>query len=142
MEYGFEYEPTLALGSGLGLVIYLAVMIIMIAAYWMVFTKAGKAGWLSIIPIVNLAVMLEIIMRPVWWLVLYLVPFVNIVIHLIVTLDTARAFGKGAGFGLGLFFLPLIFYPMLAFGSAQYEYGAAPAPAVPATAVPPAPPTV
>jgi hypothetical protein len=111
-----------ALGSGVGLVIYFAVLIVMVAAYWKVFTKAGKAGWLSIIPIINLAIMLEIVKRPVWWLVLYLVPFVNIVVHVIVTLDTARAFGKGSGFGLGLFFLPVIFYPILGFGSARYEF--------------------
>lgn len=141
MEYGYDYDPTALLGSGIGLVLYLAILTIMIAAYWMLFTKAGKAGWLSIIPIINLAIMLEIVKRPVWWLVLYLVPFVNIVIHLIVTLDTARAFGKGSGFGLGLFFLPVIFYPILGFGSARYEFAPAPAPAAPAPPAPPAPPT-
>jgi hypothetical protein len=138
MEYGYEYDPVAVLGSGVGLVIYFAVLIVMVAAYWKVFTKAGKAGWLSIIPIINLAIMLEIVKRPVWWLVLYLVPFVNIVVHVIVTLDTARAFGKGSGFGLGLFFLPVIFYPILGFGNARYEFAPAPAPAVPAPAAPPA----
>jgi hypothetical protein len=140
MEYGYEYDPVGVLGSGLGLLIYFAILIIMVAAYWKVFTKAGKAGWLSIIPIINLAIMLEIVKRPVWWLVLYLVPFVNIVVHVIVTLDTARAFGKGSGFGLGLFFLPVVFYPVLGFGSARYEFAPAPAPApvVPAPAAPPA----
>jgi hypothetical protein len=138
MEYGYEYDWMTALGSGVGLVIYFAILIIMVAAYWKVFTKAGKAGWLSIIPIINLAIMLEIVKRPVWWLVLYLVPFVNIVVHVIVTLDTARAFGKGSGFGLGLFFLPVIFYPILGFGSARYEFAQLPAPPVPAPAAPPA----
>jgi hypothetical protein len=138
MEYGYEYDPVAVLGSGVGLVIYFAVLIVMVAAYWKVFTKAGKAGWLSIIPIINLAIMLEIVKRPVWWLVLYLVPFVNIVVHVIVTLDTARAFGKGSGFGLGLFFLPVIFYPILGFGNARYEFAPAPAPAVPVPAAPPA----
>lgn len=36
--------------------------------------------------------------------------------------DLARAFGHGRGFTAGLIFLPLIFYPILAFGDSQYQY--------------------
>jgi hypothetical protein len=38
-----------------------------------------------------------------------------------ISLDLARAFGKGSGFGIGLVFLPMIFYPILAFGDAKYQ---------------------
>jgi hypothetical protein len=33
----------------------------------------------------------------------------------------AKSFAKGVGFGLGLVFLSFIFYPILGFGSAQYQ---------------------
>jgi len=32
----------------------------------------------------------------------------------------AKAFGKGTGFVLGMLFLPLIFYPILAFYKSEY----------------------
>jgi hypothetical protein len=37
-----------------------------------------------------------------------------------VAIALAEKFGKGAGFGIGLAFLPFIFYPILGFGSATY----------------------
>lgn len=110
-----------AAGVGmLFLVFWLAIIVFLVAALWKVFTKAGKPGWACIIPIYNIIVMLEIVGRPIWWLVLMLIPFVNFVIAILIALDMAKAFGKGTGFGLGLVFLGFIFYPILGFGSAQY----------------------
>jgi len=51
---------------------------------------------------------------------LTLVPVVNIVIGVIITLNLAQVFGKSTGFGIGLIFLPIIFIPILAFGNAKY----------------------
>jgi hypothetical protein len=51
----------------------------------------------------------------------YPVPIVNFVLAVVVSIDFARKFGKGAGFGLGLVFLGFIFYPILAWGSAQHS---------------------
>ena len=111
--------------SPLGLLIGLAILVFFIAAAWKVFTKAGKAGWLVLIPIVNLYTLLKIAGRPGWWLVLLLIPLVNLIISILVALDLAKSFGKGAGFGLGLAFLGPIFYPILGFGSATYKGPAA-----------------
>ena len=99
---------------------WLAVVVLVIAGFWKTFVKAGKPGWASIIPIYNLIVLLEIAGRPIWWVILMLIPLVNFVIHILISIDIAKAFGKGAGFGLGLAFLGPIFYPVLGFGSAQY----------------------
>ncbi|MDB4747334.1 DUF5684 domain-containing protein, partial [Akkermansiaceae bacterium] len=66
-------------------------------------------------------VLLEIIGKPVWWIVLFLIPFVNIIISIITTNEVSKSFGRGAGTTVGLIFLPFIFYPVLAFGSAQYQ---------------------
>jgi uncharacterized membrane protein YhaH (DUF805 family) len=62
----------------------------------------------------------RIVGRPWWWLLLLFVPIVNLVIGLIVTYNLAQVFGKGLGFMLGLLFLPFIFCPILAFGTATY----------------------
>jgi hypothetical protein len=108
-----------------GILIYLAIIIFVIAAFWKVFEKAGKPGWAAIVPIYNIIVMLEIIGRPLWWIVLLLIPIVNFVVAIIVYIDLAKSFGKGVGFGIGLLFLGIIFFPILGFGDAQYEGPAA-----------------
>lgn len=108
-----------------GLLVGLAIMVVIIAAMWKVFTKAGKAGWMVLIPIVNVYVLLKIAGRPGWWLILLIIPLVNLIISILVSMDIAKSFGKGAGFGLGLAFLGPIFYPILGFGSATYRGPAA-----------------
>ena len=107
--------------AGIFLVVQLAIIIFLIASIWKVFTKAGQPGWASIIPIYNIIVMLQIVGRPWWWILLLLIPIVNLVIFIIISIDMAKSFGKGAGFGIGLFLLGIIFYPILGFGSATYQ---------------------
>ena len=115
-----------AAGMGIGMaVVWLAIVVLMIAALWKVFEKAGEPGWAAIVPIYNFYILLKIAGRPGWWLLLYLIPFVNFIISIIVSIDVAKRFGKGTGFALGLVLLPFIFYPMLAWGDASYT--AAPA---------------
>jgi hypothetical protein len=99
----------------------LAFAIFMIVAMWKVLVKAGQPGWGILIPLYNTYLLLKVAGRPGWWLILYFIPLVNIIIELIVSIDIARNFGKGTGFGLGLFFLGFIFFPILAFGSATYK---------------------
>ncbi len=100
--------------------VMLAFALIEIVAFWRIFTKAGEPGWASLIPIYNGYVLLRIAGRPGWWLLLYLIPFVNFVMAIIVVHELSKSFGHGGGFTFGLLFLPVIFYPMLAFGSDRY----------------------
>jgi hypothetical protein len=102
-------------------IVWLAVVVFMIAAWWTVFTKAGKPGWAVIVPIYNLIVILEIAGKPLWWILLMLIPLVNIVVAIMVYVAFARNFGKGVGFALGLIFLGFIFIPILAWGDAEYR---------------------
>ena len=108
------------IGGLCGGLIGLAFGIFMIIAMWKIFTKAGKPGWASIIPIYNIWVMLEVVGRPGWWLLLMLIPGVNLVIAIILLIDLAKSFGKGGGFAVGLLLLPYVFFPILGFGKAQY----------------------
>ena len=101
-------------------VIYLAVIVLIIASWWKLFTKAGKPGWAAIVPVYNIIVILEIIGKPIWWVILMLIPCVNIIVHLFVSIELAKAFGKEAGFGVGIWLLGFIFLPILAFGDAKY----------------------
>jgi Family of unknown function (DUF5684) len=118
-----ESHPSAA-GAGIGLFggcISLLVGVVMIAAMWKIFTKAGQPGWASIIPIYNFYVLCKVVGRPGWWVILMLIPFVNFIIVIIVCIDLAKSFGRGVGFGIGIIILGIIFLPILGFGDAQYQ---------------------
>lgn len=136
MDNSFNYSYTAdatstGLWAGIGLVwtlIWMAVGLLVIISQWKIFTKAGKPGWAAIIPIYNLIVLLEIIGKPLWWIVLLLIPFVNIVIYIIMALELGKVFGKSGGWSfVFLILLSPIGYPWLAFGKDQYQAPAAPA---------------
>lgn len=101
---------------------WFAFFVAVIVGLYKTFEKAGQAGWKAIIPIYNIYVLLQIVKKPGWWLILYFIPFVNIVIHLIVSLHVAKAYGKSGLFGFFLIFLlSAVGYLMLGFGSAKYK---------------------
>ena len=87
---------------------------------WRIFVKAGKPGWAALIPIFNTLIQLEIVQRPLWWILLMFIPGVNLVVTVIIIFDLARVFGKDNGFAFGLLFLAPIFVPILALGNAVY----------------------
>lgn len=91
-----------------------------IAVMWKIYSKAGQPGWACIIPIYSALVLFKIIGKPWWWLLLMLIPGVNIVFAIWSINLLSKSFGKGTGFTIGLLFLSIFFYPILAFGSAKY----------------------
>jgi len=101
VEYSTEGKPP----SPLSIIFGLIIALLLIVAMWKVFTKAGQPGWASIIPIYNLYIWCKIVGRPGWWILLMLIPFVNIIVGII----------------LCLALLGVIFIPILGFGSAQYQ---------------------
>lgn len=113
--------PAASAPSPISTIIGLAICVLIIAAMWKVFTKAGHPGWACLIPIYNIYVLCKIAGRPGWWLLLMLIPLVNFIIAIILCIDIAKSFGKGVGFALGMVFLGFIFWPILGFGSAQYH---------------------
>ena len=110
---------------GMFSIIWLALVVLMLVSFWKIFTKAGQPGWATLIPIYQTYVFLKVAGKPGWWLLLLLIPGVNFVVGILALVGLANAFGKGGGYVLGFIFLPIIFYPMLAFGDAQYEAKAA-----------------
>jgi Family of unknown function (DUF5684) len=99
--------------------------VVAIIGAWMTYVKADRPGWAAIIPFYNIYVLCKIVGRPGWWLILFLIPFVDIVVAIIVCHDLSKRFGHGGGFTLGLVFLPFIFWCILGFGSDRYLGAAA-----------------
>jgi Family of unknown function (DUF5684) len=111
-----------SVGLGIGFTIFwLAIVVLLIASMWKIFVKAGEPGWAAIVPIYNLIVLFKIAGKPAWWVLLMLIPLVNLIVAIIAVLEVARRFGKGVGFGIGMIVLSPIFYPMLAWGDARYQ---------------------
>ena len=140
-----------ALGAVAGVIVVIALVwvVLNIAATWRIFNKAGEPGWKSIVPIYNNYVLYGKVWSTVWfWVTLVLNAVVfytqpqavaegasmtalqmvgavcmiaSMVLYILLNYKTAKAFGKGIGFTLGLIFLQPIFLMMLGFGSAQYQ---------------------
>ena len=108
------------------LLIALVLRLIIVAGSWKMFSKAGKPGWAAIIPVYHFVVVLEITGKPIWWLLLLLVPLLNLFIVIMVALALAERFGKTPGFAVGVLLLPFIFIPILGFGDATYQDAPAP----------------
>lgn len=112
-EYGYQGGPFAAILS-------LALGVLAIVALWKIFAKAGEPGWAAIIPFYNLYVLFKITWGSGWKFLLMLIPIANIVIAIITMVKLAKAFGKSGGFAVGLIFLSLIFYCILAFDQSLY----------------------
>ena len=126
MDYeSYTYDE---IGTG-PIFLLIFVVLFYLFVYWRIFEKAGKPGWAALIPIYNTIVLLEIVGKPWWWLLLFFIPVVNLVFAIWMLNLLSISFGKGIGFTLGLLFLSPIFYPILAFGNAEY-LGPAGSPAV------------
>lgn len=93
----------------------LAIGILCLVSLWIIFKKAGKPGWASIVPIYDFIVMLQICELPLWYIVLFLIPIANIYVIFKVYIELAHKFGKSTGFGVLMVFFSEICLPILAF---------------------------
>lgn len=102
------------------LIFYIGIIVLMIAAMWKVFTKAGQPGWAAIIPIYNLYIMTKIAGKPGWWVIMFFLPIVSLIFYIWLTNMISKSFGKEEGFTVGLILLGIIFWPILGFSAAKY----------------------
>ncbi|MFK7921604.1 MAG: DUF5684 domain-containing protein [Bacteroidia bacterium] len=100
-------------------------------SWWVIFEKAGEEGWKAIIPFYNYWTLFEISGKPGWWSLAFLgmiIPIVNFfvsfglyILYILAMVDLAKKFKTGDGFVVGLILLPIVFFPILAFGDYQYH---------------------
>ena len=105
---------------------YITLILIVVLTYaglWGIFTKAGKPGWASVVPVYNQIVLLEMVGRPIWWLFLLFLPFVNIVFSIMIWLDILAAFRKPQWHIFLTVFLPFFYLPYLGFSDSDYVNG-------------------
>lgn len=118
-----EIGGAVAAGLGAAAIVITVVSILFgllgIIVTWKIYSKAGKPGVACLIPIWSNIVFCQAAGKPGWWFILHILLFP--IFHILLCIGLAQQFGKGAGFGLGLVFLPIIFFPILAFGGAEHE---------------------
>lgn len=113
-----SYQLSILVGILFNLI--LSLLVITLASQWRIFRKAGYKGWYALVPIYNLIIMCDIIKRDRWWVFLFFIPLINLIALGTITNGMARVFRRSDAFSFGLFFLPFIFFPILAFGKSKY----------------------
>ena len=116
----------LAAGFGIFWVLYMififAFVIFFLICEWKIFVKAGEPGWAAIIPFYNVWVLMKISCKNnVLWFILFLIAATAPVAAIISYIGLAKSFGKGTGMILLMIFVPVVAWPMLAFGKAEYD---------------------
>ncbi len=107
-------------GNTLYTVFSLIYCILAVIAMWKIFTKAGEAGWKSLIPILDLYILFKIAWGSGWKFLLLIIPIVNVIVLLLVHWKLARSFGQGTLMCILMLFFPNIVMLILGFGSAEY----------------------
>jgi hypothetical protein len=87
----------------------------------LVFTKADKPSWGAIVPIYGIILLCDIAEKPRWWTLLCLIPFVNILACIALSISVARHFDRSDVFGVGLALVPVVFWAIIAFGDSEYD---------------------
>jgi hypothetical protein len=103
------------------LLIMLFIFLIPIIGMGKTYEKANKPGWAVVVPIYNFIVLLEIIDKPLWWIIFYFIPIINIIWLIIGLILLSVKFGKSTGFILGMIFLFPIFILILGFDNSKYQ---------------------
>ena len=76
------------------LLLTLLFFVLSLAGFWGIFEKSGYKGWMSIVPFYNLYIWLRIIKKPLWWYIFLLIPFINVFVILLMTVEICKCFKK------------------------------------------------
>lgn len=128
----------------------IAYYVLLVIAWWKLFTKAGEKGWKAIIPFYNMFIQYKLTWsKKFFWIVLVLAILSGVfqtvtvsitgagqvicsllslaasiallVLMIIADYRLSKAYGHGGGFTVGLVFLNFIFMLVLGFGKSEYQ---------------------
>ena len=90
------------IGLGIAWLVFLLVIYIYFAICLLKIAKRTNTpnGWMAWIPLVNVILMLQIAKKPLWWIILFFIPIVNIVIGVLVWMGICDALGKPNWLGI------------------------------------------
>ncbi|MFA5925855.1 MAG: DUF5684 domain-containing protein [Parcubacteria group bacterium] len=136
-NYNYQYSGNMPPESGAAAFafaggMFIFVLLVILVVYILVALSLMKIAertntpnaWFAWIPILNLILMLQIANRPMWWLIFWLVPILNIagiVLNFVIWVDIAKRLGKSAVMGVLAVIIPIIFMPYLAFSKSDIQ---------------------
>lgn len=91
-------------------IFFLIVQIIHGLGTWKLYEKAGRKSWEAFIPVYNSIILMKIINRSTWWTALLFIPIINLIMFIVVWVETLRSFGKNSTKDTLLGVLTLGFY--------------------------------
>jgi len=102
-------------------IIIVTLVFIFIVSFYKIFQKADQPNWAIFVPIYNVYIFTKVIKKSGWWVLLFFIPYLNIIFNIWSLNLLSKRFGKNELFTLGLVLFPFIFLPKLAFGKANYK---------------------
>lgn len=118
-NYTSNVDQFIFLKIGL-IVLAIGIFVVFLISYMKVFRKGNRNGVSALIPFYNIIPLLEICNLPKMYFLFLIIPGVNLIFYYKVAQVLAAQFKKNNMFGLGLFILPFIYYPILGFGKSEY----------------------
>lgn len=115
-------------------------LVFYIVVWWRIYRKAGEPGWAALVPGLSSWVMYKItwgrgsvfigqllitgvlsLLGNISWLFTIGSVIVSLIYSIITNAKLAKVFRKSGGFAFGLIVLPIVFLPIVAFGSCEYD---------------------
>ena len=78
------------------LLFFLFIQLIHFLGTWKLYKAAGEDPWKAIVPVYNAIVFLKILHRPKWWVLLLFLPVINLMMFMVLWVDTVKHFGKNS----------------------------------------------
>ncbi|WNJ16828.1 signal peptidase I [Pontibacter sp. G13] len=91
---------------------------------WKLFEKAGQAGWKALIPVYSEYITLQLIGKPIWWLILLFIPVANVLVGVAMQIEFVKSYGKYKLVEhMGALLIPFIYLPKIGFDPATKYLG-------------------
>jgi signal peptidase I len=75
------------------ILLFIIIQIVHGAGTWKFYKAAGRNAWEAFVPVYNAMILMKIINRPVWWTLLLFLPVVNLIMFIVIWVETLRSFG-------------------------------------------------
>lgn len=89
-----------------GIMLFMLLFLVIVYVYMAVclMKMARKTNtpnaWMAWIPILNIILMVQVAKKPLWWIILFFIPFVNIVFTILLWMAIAKELGKPEWLGI------------------------------------------
>lgn len=94
-------------------VICFIILVLIHFGLWKMFIKAGRPGWEALIPFYREYIITKLTGRQSWWVILLIIPILNIFIGITLYIDFVKSFGKRSFLDhAGTVLLPFVVFPL------------------------------